>query len=238
MKLKNIIYVLIAYISCFNYLWSTEKLIIATVPKKDITQISKDEEILKTVFSELNIEIEIKYFPWNRCIDMIENKKIDGMFSIKKTEEREKFILFPEEGLTESEWVFFYRKDRKLEYSDEKDLDGKIVAATTGYAYGDKFWQNKSFKIDEGYDDIINMKKVINGRVDFFICNKSDGIGLLEELKNNEVTYSKINYMTYPLYLGFSLVDKNRNISQKFSEKLEELKRNWKYKKITKKFEF
>lgn len=237
MKLKNIIYILIAYISCFNYLCATEKLIIATVPKKDMTKVSKDEEILKKVFSELNIEIEIKYFPWNRCIEMMENKKIDGMFSIKKTEEREKFILFPEEGLIESEWVFFYRKDRKLEYNDEKDLDGKIIAATTGYAYGDRFWQNKNFKIDEGYDDILNMKKVINGRVDFFICNKSDGIGLLEEFKNNEVTYSNINYMTYPLYLGFSLVEKNKNIAQKFSKKLEELKRNGNYRKIVKKFE-
>jgi polar amino acid transport system substrate-binding protein len=207
-----------------------DKIVLVTVSETPNKNKRADEIIIKEIFKEMGKKVEIKYFPWNRCLEMVENKRADGIFCLKKTEEREKYMIFPKEWITESEWVFFYKKDRNISYESEESLKGKIVAATSGYAYGDKFWKNTEFKINEGYDDIVNMNSVINGRVDFFICNKEDGIKILKQLNNEDVIYSKKVYMSYPLYLAFSIKEENKLLAEIFSAKLLEIKRTGKYK--------
>ncbi len=235
MKLKTIIILCLFYLNFNLNMCAEDKIVLVSVAENSDENKRIDETIINEIFKELNVNFEIKYFPWNRCLEMVENKKADGMFCVKKTEEREKFMIFPKEGIIESEWVFFYRKDRNINYESDESLRGKIVAATSGYAYGDKFWKNSDFKIDDGYDDIVNMNKVINGRVDFFICNKEDGIKILKQLDNKEVIYGKKVYMSYPLYLGFSQKEENKVLAEKFSTKLLEFKKNGKYKKIVEK---
>lgn len=231
MKLNFKLLLCLFYLNFYLYNYAEDKIVFVTVPEKESKCSREDERIINEIFATFNIKVEIKYFPWNRCIDMVENKKADGMFCLKKTEEREKIMLFSKEGIIDSEWVFFYRKDKNIEYNSEESLKGKIIAATTGYAYGDKFWKNSEIKIDEGYDDIINMNKVINERVDMFICNKTDGIKILKQLNNNEVTYSKKVYMSYPLYVAFAITEENKILEEKFSKKLSEIKKNKKYDK-------
>lgn len=227
-KLLLIIFMLITVIS-----WSSEKIILVSVPDPDNESLeSHDMKCVKKVFENMGIEYSVEYYPWNRCVELIETGKADAMFSLRKTEERERKMIFPSEGLVQSEWKFFYRKDKKIKYEKMADLSGLRIAATTGYAYGEEFWGNKDIIIDEGYDDIVNMKKVANGRVDLFLCNKSDGIKILKDLEISSIDYSVKSYKEYPLYLVFSKKERNVELAQRFSEVLKKFKKSNEYKKI------
>ncbi len=108
-KLLLIIFMLITVIS-----WSSEKIILVSVPDPDNESLeSHDMKCVKKVFENMGIEYSVEYYPWNRCVELIETGKADAMFSLRKTEERERKMIFPSEGLVQSEWKFFIEKIKR-----------------------------------------------------------------------------------------------------------------------------
>ena len=208
----------------FSFVYA-EKLIIVSVKNPDENSVdNKDYLLIKECFEKMKIDVKFEYYPWQRCIELIENKKADAIFSLKKTPERESFLLYPDEEIRNSEWFFFYKKGKNIVYNSLNDLKGYRIAATTGYAYGDEFWKNRDIIIDEGYDDIVNMKKIDNDRVDFFLCNKEDGEKIINALKIADIIKTEKYYSKYPLYLAFSKKEKNIEIAKKFSKTLKKIK--------------
>src|ERR1035437_9573544 len=64
-------------------------------------------DIVNEVFSRINQNIKIEFYPWARSVMMLEDGKVDGLFTIKKTKEREATMLFPKEPLVSQDYVFF-----------------------------------------------------------------------------------------------------------------------------------
>lgn len=56
-------------------------------------------EIIQEVFSRMNQPINISVLPWARAIKQIQSNQADGIFTIYKTEDREKFVDFSLEPL-------------------------------------------------------------------------------------------------------------------------------------------
>lgn len=81
-KILFVIFLLIASLS-----WTAEKVILVSVPDPDDqSKESHDMKCARKVFEKIGVEYSVEYYPWNRCMELIENGKADAMFALKKTE--------------------------------------------------------------------------------------------------------------------------------------------------------
>ena len=69
-----------------------------------------DVEILKRVFSEIGIKVQILKLPWVRILRYLKLGIIDGTFTISKTKSRQAFLWYSDEPLTTGIYGFFTLK--------------------------------------------------------------------------------------------------------------------------------
>ncbi|MCP4162179.1 MAG: amino acid ABC transporter substrate-binding protein [Deltaproteobacteria bacterium] len=77
-----------------------------------------DVDIVKAIFSKMNIEFEIEFYPWKRAWFMVEKGQADAVFSTSRKEFRKPYLYYPKEDMWESNYVFFKNKD-----SNEVSID-------------------------------------------------------------------------------------------------------------------
>ena len=102
-------------------------------PDADLKGI--DYEVSEAVFQQLNIPIEIKFYPWKRCLAMMQDQAADGILDAAITNERKTYLFFPEEPLSDSSLVMFYHKDRPISVDTLDDLRQYRIGAQLGYEY-------------------------------------------------------------------------------------------------------
>ncbi len=82
-------------------------------------------DIVNAVFSEINLEPEFWFNDWALIRTMFENKKIDMLEGMLKSEERAKIYLFSDPIVT-LEFTFFARKNG-TKFTSVNDLQGKSI---------------------------------------------------------------------------------------------------------------
>ncbi len=205
----------------------------------DSKQYGTDVEVINRVFENLNIKQKIVFLPWERCFSDIKNYKADGIFTLRKSPEREKICVYPKEVLSISENVFFYLKKSKKKYvfNNINDLKDLSIGITRGYAYGDEFMNSKLFKLDISKDDDLNFKKLLYDRIDLFICDKLVGLSLLKKADlTNEIDYLPNSLSKFDMYLAFSKEYENSELIRRYDKALSELKNSGEYDKIIQKY--
>ncbi len=101
--------------------------------KKPFRGISVD--VMKEISNRLNLQIEIKHYPWSRIILMLQEGTLDYVITIFKNKEREKYILYSTTPYYTLTTVFYVQKGKKNLIQKYEDLY-KIkvgVAADTEY---------------------------------------------------------------------------------------------------------
>lgn len=101
----------------------------------------------------------------------------DILLMAKKTQEREKYMLYSETGIKDPQ-LFYYSTERmdKFEWQSWEALTGYTVGVVMGFNYG-KFDTAKvkyQIKADPVETDFQNLRKLVSGRVDLIILNKSN----------------------------------------------------------------
>ncbi len=201
-------------------------------------------EIVTAAFKEVGIEVKYQWMPWNRALEIVKSDyNYDGTVGWGKTDERMKHFVYSKNQIVSDKQVLFHRKDYKFSWSNKaKDLMGKKVGHTRGYANMGalKTAVEKGLVMDIADSDLINFKKLVNGRIDLFDCNLYVG----RDIINNKLTPQEGELLTYkqevlsdsPLML---LVSKSHPkadyIIKKFDEGMEIIKENGVYEKIVKK---
>lgn len=126
-------------------------------------------------------------YPMPREWAMVEDGSMDGMFSIKKTPEREKIYLFPKEPLYQQDYVFFVLKDSKLSYEGNLSAFSEVpIGVVSKVSYGKVFDSAVESgilkKIDAARSYELDFQKLLAGRVDAVICSKLVGLSVLKKL--------------------------------------------------------
>jgi polar amino acid transport system substrate-binding protein len=87
-------------------------------------------EVVKEVFAAMGQDASVENFPWNRDWLTIFRGESDGMFTVLRTNERERICIFPDEPMRQEEWLLFVRTNdvEKLKVSSLDDLIGHDVA--------------------------------------------------------------------------------------------------------------
>lgn len=155
-------------------------------------------DVAKRVLDELHIAYDIRYLgPFSRVIKMAERGEVDMVATLKKTPEREAFLLFPQTPALTNPVAIFQSRDRAFPVRDRKDLIGHKGGITRGNKFGadvDDFLRS-ALRVEEADDPESNFGKLKIGRIDYFVTGYFVGVAYL--LKRGEET----NFVTVPNYL-------------------------------------
>jgi len=166
-----------------------EKLRIVTEPWSpyvivDDKQVSGlDYEMTNIVFKRLGIDVQWQFLPWKRCLMMLEKGDADGVLDIFKITEREDLLLYPNEPLSDVNWVLFQANARPHPFNRLEDLTGLTIGVSPGYLYTPEFDSSKLFIREPAPSHEANFGKLALGRIDLLVTDRLQGQKMLEQLR-------------------------------------------------------
>ncbi len=196
-----------------------------------------DYEVTQAVFRQLNIPIEIKFYPWKRCLRMVKDRKADAILDLAITEERKTFLFFPEELLSDSSLIIFYHKDYPPKVNSIDDLKQYRIGIQRGYEYPKRL-SDVLMKRQYVASMEQNFKKLIINRIDLTIENRvvglyrSAALGMQDQIKTMPLP------IMFPSknYLGFAKKEGYDHLAEQFSQALIKFKRTQAYHDILVKY--
>ena len=224
-------------------LWAEDPLLIVTAPwppyaidsDRNISGI--DVEITQAVFQELGMSVNIRMYPWKRCLLMIENQNADAILDVSITPERQEYMYFPKEPISEGTTVFFIKADSTIPFTNLEDLNTLRVGTVLGYSYCDDIDQLPFMVRSERVSSLEqNFKKLMAGRLDVVV--EVDAVGYY--VANQMGISAHIDIIPQALYcqggnyLAFSHKQDYDQLAIQFSQALEKFKTTDEYKNILK----
>lgn len=139
-------------------------------------------DIARRVLDELHIPYEIRYLgPFTRVMKLAERGDIDLVATLKKTPEREHFLLFPKTVALSNPVAVFQARERPFVFQSRQDLTGRRGGITRGNRFGadiDEFART-SLDIEEAETPESNFNKLKVGRIDYFLTGYFVGMAYL-----------------------------------------------------------
>ncbi|WP_442110348.1 substrate-binding periplasmic protein [Pseudomonas sp. NUPR-001] len=175
-------------LTCLSALAHGEKLRIVTEPWAPYVYLEDgqargfDYEVTVEVFKRLGVELDWQFLPWKRCLAMVDQGLADGILDIFQTEERRKLLFYPNEPLSDVEFVLFYANARPHNVSSLNDLRGLTVGTSPGYAYASVFSESTLFRREPAPTHEANFGKLQRGRIDLLITDRRVGRYLSKNL--------------------------------------------------------
>ncbi|MBU1344055.1 MAG: transporter substrate-binding domain-containing protein [Proteobacteria bacterium] len=197
-------------------------------------------EIVSAIFKDAGLEVEYKFYPWQRCESLVKSGTAFATFPYKVTEDRKKTYDFSH-SLASSTGRFFYLKKRiksDIKWESFTDLKPYSIGGTKGYWYEKPFKEN-GLKIYYGYNDENGIRNLWLERVDLLATEELVGWSLIKKMFPQEI--DKFDTVKKPLNqdnlsLMISLSYPNAaSIKEKFNVCLERIKGKGVYSKILKK---
>ncbi|OLF50972.1 substrate-binding periplasmic protein [Pseudomonas chlororaphis] len=177
------------FLACLSLTAHGEKLRIVTEPWAPYVYEEQgkarglDYETTAIVFQRLGIEVEWQFLPWKRCLAMLEQGQADGALDIFHSDERESSLLYPNEPLSDVEFVMFYANARPHPFRTLEDLRGLTVGTSPGYLYSQEFRESTLFTQEPAPTHEANFGKLLRGRIDLLITDRRVGQYLLDQLQ-------------------------------------------------------
>lgn len=148
--------------------------------------------IVNTAFARLGQPVHIAFYPISRGQFLLQSGGVDGFFSIKKTQAREREFLFPQEALFRQDYVFFVRRDSPWRFNGSFDaLADARIGVVGRTSYGERFDRaaqaGRFHRLDVAASHDMNFRKLLAGRVDAVICSRLVGVYYLKSLNGLEL---------------------------------------------------
>ena len=196
-----------------------------------------DYEVTEAVFQQLNIPIEIKIYPWKRCLVMMQAQAADGILDAGINEERKTYLFFPEEPLSKSSLVMFYHKDHPITVNTPEDLKQYRIGTQLGYLYPQNIADMLIRREDVNTIEQ-NFQKLEANRIDLMLEDRVVGLYKLAAFKGRDQL--AVAELPMPLlntyYLGFAKKAGYDELAVKFSRALVEFKQTPAYHDILVKY--
>ncbi|NOU50464.1 transporter substrate-binding domain-containing protein [Pseudoalteromonas sp. JBTF-M23] len=195
-------------------------------------------EIVQEAFSRIDQPINIVFMPWGRAIREVKAGRVDGIFTIYKTPERETFMDYSQEILIEQSISFFALKSQPIYFSGRiASLSPYRIGIVRKVSYGeeiDNAIQSGTLENLVTTDTGINsFKLLLADRVDVVISNQLGGFEILKRL-GIEGKVQPIPSYSYeiPSYIAFSKNKKLESIKKRVEVALRDMKEDGTYQKI------
>lgn len=143
--------------------------------------------IVSEAMKQQGVSVEYGFFPWKRALTLAEKgSEWHGSVVWGEKDERKVKFLYSEPVIVLND-VFFYPKDKPIKWEKLEDLKGIRIGASIGYSYGaefDNFEKDKTLNIIRAKDEVINLKKISDGKLEAFPCT----LEVCIEILNTQLT--------------------------------------------------
>jgi len=178
-------------------------------------------DIVRETFRRMEIPVSITAVPWARGILKMKKGTVDGIFTIYRKAEREKFADFSEEVLVVELVSLFVLADSPITF------DGDLVTllkqyqfgTVRGYSYGKAFDEARKLegikKPTETATSEQNVLKLLKKRYSIMVNDKYVALDILRRLNKTERVKELIpSVQEVPAYLAFSKASKYPNLRE------------------------
>jgi len=125
------------------------------------------ELIVIDAFKLVDIDVELKYFPWKRSFEMTKKGDFVGTFPWQVTKDREKDFYISEQTILVEKTVFFHLKDNEFNWETLDDLKKYKIGVTIGYS-SENILEAKGIKVSKVPKEDLNYKKLLKSRIDAY----------------------------------------------------------------------
>jgi polar amino acid transport system substrate-binding protein len=199
-------------------------------------------DVIHEAFKRTGYSIEIAIMPWARCLAEVKAGKIDGIFSVYQTREREEFLTYADEVLITQVQAFFVRKDSSISFDgDLNKLSELRIGIINETSYGprlDAELRKGTFKkVDAADSASSNIRKLLNDRVDVIpsyrhvVLDSARTLGVAGSIKELSPAVEAI-----PSYLAFSNKRDYGKIIGAYNQALRSMKKDGTYDAIFSKY--
>lgn len=199
-------------------------------------------DLVTEAFRREGHAVTIELMPWARCLESARTGRVDGVFSSFKLPERELFLDFPKEALSEQSIVFFARRDSKLSFDGDfgalRDLRIGIILGTS---YGEKLdaaIRDGTFRSVEESNTVESvLRKLVLGRVDLVPSFRA-----VAEVEAKRLDlFSQISALpnvieTVPTYVAFTRVRNMRKMAEAFDRSITAMRKDGSYRGIVERY--
>ncbi|WP_231117192.1 substrate-binding periplasmic protein [Pseudodesulfovibrio alkaliphilus] len=181
--------------------------------------------LIRRVCAELGLVPVFMNRPWARAVDDVRSGHADGIFSLFRSAEREKWLHFAEQPLAYEDTVVFVARG-DLQPGSLEDLAGLRVGVVRGYHYG----PDVSTRLPESpmlFKDVEALLAMLcEGRIDAALATRRSGEHVLERLGGcADRARVVLELARMPLHIAFSRRDevRARRLADMFSRVLARL---------------
>jgi polar amino acid transport system substrate-binding protein len=187
-------------------------------------------EIAKRVLSDLGLAYEVRYQgPFPRVMTLAQRGEVDMVTTLKKTPEREAFLLYPKTPALSNPVAVFGAREHPFDFNDRADLVGLRGGITRGNVFGggvDEYLKDR-LNIQESNSPESNFEKLALGRLDYFITGYYTGMALLLKRGDEERFVVKAPFLVdTPNYLVLTRNGKCADKLEQIEARLALLKKN------------
>ena len=142
--------------------------------------------VITAAFARCGIKVQFSYMPWKRAETETRLGHYDAsaVWFASQASEHD-FVL--SDPISNHREVFFHLKSKPLpNWATLSDLRDIKLGATLGYTYTSEFWamaRSGELNVEVAARDVLNLKKVVMGRIDAFPLDEMSGWLLLSDTK-------------------------------------------------------
>lgn len=175
---------------------SAERLLVAAEPWPPYAfdnggaPAGSDYEVARSVLASLGLELEMAFQPLETCCSLARMGLADAVLDVGYSEARARFLSYPDEPLSRSETVLFYRVDKMPDFADldeMTDLSGLMVGTHQGYAYSLEFRGATHFERSPSTNLRQTLSRLLLGEVDVVAANRDYGVYLARRLNIDDM---------------------------------------------------
>ncbi len=193
--------------------------------------------LMREIFSRLNIEIDLELFPMKRALKYLREGRKDAVTVISKNAERLEFIdytapIFQKKGLI----YFLAEREPPIEWQSYEDLKGLRLGITLGHNYGDEFnlaVKKYNLRFEQVRKVELNFGKLLRNRIDALLCIELTAQTFLKkpEYKGKIISASK-PYYSKDYHIGFSKAAKAKVLVPRVNKVIQQMKDDGVFQKI------
>lgn len=192
-------------------------------------------EVVQEIAKKIGHPADIELLPWARGYGLIQQQEGMILYSMTRTEAREK--LFKWVGpIASNKWVLFAKKGSGITVATLADAKKVEKIGTYKDDAAEMFLKAEGFaNLDSVVDDMQNVPKLIAGRINLWIVGELQGIYKAKEKGVNDQIEKILDVQDTQLYIAFSKNTADSDIAQ-WQKALDDMRADGSYAAIVKKY--
>jgi polar amino acid transport system substrate-binding protein len=203
MSISKLICCFILVYTVFSIPLAASEIEVATIDWKpysgrDLPNYGFTSEIVSKAFGRSGLGVKFTFLPWKRARQETETGKIDVLSPAYFSAERAQ-IYAVSEPYAWSTLVFCKKEGKDITYKELKDLKPYKIGVVMGYVNSPEFDQADYLQKDLASSDLLNLKKLLGGRVDLIVIDKFVAADLLTKNPKLKATPDDIVFLSPPV---------------------------------------